>query len=162
SPGVANSPRFVTVVLNVLSASATAGPSVAPAGLLFTGAPGGANPAPKVLTVSELHGKPLTFTTSLAPAAPWLSIQPASGTVAPKTPVEITVAPSLKELTSQIYKTTLNLAFSDGSKRAVPIVVTVNAGAPTSSSDFTRATSASCTATKLVPLSTELGSGFSV
>jgi sugar lactone lactonase YvrE len=79
SPGVANSPRFVTVVLNVLSAAATAGPSVDPAGLLFTGTLGGTNPSPQALTVSKLHGKALQFTTSLSPAAPWLSVQPTKG-----------------------------------------------------------------------------------
>ena len=82
--------------------------------------------------------------------------------MAPNAPVNITVAPSLKGLTSQIYKTVLNLAFSDNSKRAVPVVLAVNAGAPASASDFSEASAASCAPTKLVPVSTQLGSGFSV
>ena len=62
SPGVANSPRFVTVVLNVLGTSQTSVPSVDPASFLFTAAAGGANPAGQTLTISEVHGAAVQFT----------------------------------------------------------------------------------------------------
>ena len=78
SPGVTNSPRFLTVVLNVLSAAQTAGAAVNSAGLVFTGTAGGANPAAQTLTVSKLHGAGVAFTSSISFDQPgqWIAATP--------------------------------------------------------------------------------------
>ena len=164
APGIINSPRFITVVLMVLSPSETAGPVVDPAGLVFTGSPGGANPGAQTITVSKLRGSSVTFTSKLTfnDGKSFLTALPATGTVAPKAPVRIALQPNIAGLPAQVYTASLDLTFSDGSLRSVPIALTLAAGAATSSFAKAQALEAPCTAAKLVPVVTALGSGFSV
>jgi uncharacterized protein (TIGR03437 family) len=164
APGVINSPRFATVVLMVLSPSETPTPSVDPAGLVFTGSPGGSSPAAQTITVSKLRGAAVQFTSKLTfnEGKTFLTAQPSTGTVAPKSPVRITLQPGITGLPAQVYTASLDLTFSDGSLRSIPVALTLAAGAATSSFAKRQARDASCTAAKLVPVVTALGSGFSV
>ena len=116
SPGVANSPRFATVVLTVLTALQTAGPSLNPAGFLFAAAPGGANPAAQTLAVSTVHAAAVSFTSSVAydQTAQWLTVTPAAGSVAASKPVTIALQPNIAGLVIGVYTATLNLSFSGG------------------------------------------------
>jgi len=167
APGVTNSPRFITVVLNVLSAAQTTGPAVSPAGFVFSGVASGGNPAAQTLTVSKLHGAALTFTSafafdqSVAQGSGWLTAKSASSTVATGQPVAIALTPNIAGLAAGAYTGTLKLTFSDGSARVVPLALTLApAGSASSTSRFRPA--ASCTAAKLVPVVTAISSGFSL
>jgi uncharacterized protein (TIGR03437 family) len=160
SPGVANSPRFVTVVLRVLAASQASGPAVAPAGLLFHATAGSANPPAQTLTISELGGSPLNWTTSIAfpEGVKWLNVLPGSGSVSPGSPAKLTLQASVAGLAAQVYTASITLNFSDGSQRIVPATLTVVAAA---SAQAIHA-DALCAPTKLVVVPTTLGAGFSV
>jgi len=166
SPGVANSPRYVTVVLKVLSAAQTSGASVSPAALLFSASTGGSNPASQTFTVSELHGAALPFTASLTfgQAAQWLTMTQTTNSVAPDKPAVITLKPNIAGLSAQVYTAALNLSFSDASMTTIPATLTVNNAATTSALGTLRphATGSACTPTKLLPVMTALSSGFNV
>jgi uncharacterized protein (TIGR03437 family) len=162
SPGVNNSPGFITVVLDVLSAAQTTSASVSPAGFAFTGTAGGASPAAQTLTVSKLHGATVTFTSSIVfgQSARWLTATPNSGSVAAGKPVPITLTPNAASLAAGVYTATITLNFSDGASRVVPLVLSLApSGAGALSKLLLRAI---CTPTKLVPVVTALGVGFSV
>jgi uncharacterized protein (TIGR03437 family) len=162
SPGVANSPRFVTVVLNVLSASQTSGPSVSPAGFLFTGTLGGASPAAQNLTVSILHGAAQQVASSVAfgDANQWLALNPAAGSVAAGKPLTIALKPNTGGLAAGVYTATITLSFTDGSTRTIPATLTISAASATGTSVSSRAVT--CAPTKLLPSASSLSSGFSL
>jgi uncharacterized protein (TIGR03437 family) len=162
SPGVANSPRFVTVVLNILTASQTTGPSVAPSSILFTTTQGAANPAAQTLSVSILHGAAVSFTSSLrfGDQNQWLVVSPASATVTAGKPVSLSLQVNSQGLPPGVYNAILNLAFSGGAARNIPVTLTV---APAGSSHATPfKPSATCSPTQLIPSVTALGGNFSV
>ncbi|MGD1071167.1 MAG: IPT/TIG domain-containing protein [Bryobacteraceae bacterium] len=163
SPGVVNSPRLVTVILTVLSAAQTTGASVSPAGLLFSGEPGGSNPASQTVTLSKLHGAALQFTASLSfgQASQWLTLTDSSTSVAPDKPAVITLKPNIAGLAAHVYTATLNLTFSDGSTTKVPATLVVANGA-VGSIRGPRTTTPACTPTTLLPVMTALSSGFTL
>ncbi len=59
-----NSPRQVTVVLNLLGPAQDPGPVVLPTGLIFAGPAGGQNPDPQTITVYNLSTAPLIMGSS--------------------------------------------------------------------------------------------------
>jgi trimeric autotransporter adhesin len=162
SPGVANSPRLVTVVLNILSASQTSGPSVSPASFLFTATAGAANPASQTLTVSTLHGAAVAFTASATfiNTNHWLTVTPASSSASAGKPASLSLQASSQGLAAGVYTATVNLAFSGGSARSIPVTLAVTGAGATSASITAKA--AACTPTQLLPAVTALGSGFTV
>ncbi len=60
--GVTNSPQFVSVVLNILAATANPGPSVTPTGMIFTAVVNGANPAVQSVALSDVLSRSTSFT----------------------------------------------------------------------------------------------------
>jgi uncharacterized protein (TIGR03437 family) len=160
SPGVANSPRFVTVVLRVLAPSQTSGPSVAPAGFLFHAVAGAGNPPAQTLTISELGGSALTYTTSVTfpEGVNWLNLPPDSGSVSPGSPVKLALQANITGLAAQVYTASIALNFSDGSQRTVPATMTVTS-APSAQVAHAAAV---CAPAKLLVVPTTLGAGFSV
>ncbi len=162
SPGVANSPRFATVVLTVLTAAQTTGPSLNPAGFLFSAALTGANPPAQTLEVSTVHSAAITFTSSdrYDQTAQWLTVIPTTGSVTAGKPVSITLQPNIAALAAGVYTATLNLSFSGGAARSVPMTLTVSSG--TSPGGSVLIPRAVCTPTRLLPVPTAIGSGFSL
>jgi hypothetical protein len=144
SPGVVNSPRFVTVVLGVLSAAQTSGPSVSPAGFLFTAVAGGANPAAQTLTISEVHGATVSYTSTITfgGANQWLTATPGAGSLTQAKPASLILQPNIAGLAPRVYTATLNLTFAGGGTRSVPATLIVYAassasGSPAAGSDRT-------------------------
>jgi uncharacterized protein (TIGR03437 family) len=135
SPGATNSPRFVT----------------------------GAAPAPQVLTVAKLHGQALQFTSAIVPGngGAWLTSQTSSGAVAPNRPATITLQPNVAGLQPIVYTASLNLTFSDGSTRSVPVSLAL-ASAPLVATASLRRRAAGCTPSKLIPAMTAFGPGFTL
>jgi uncharacterized protein (TIGR03437 family) len=164
SPGVANSPRFITVVLHILSPSQTSSANVSPASFLFSAAAGGANPPAQTLTLSIAHGSPSYTSTS---TSQFLTVSPATGNFTSSTPASLTVQPVISGLAPGIYTATINLSFSGGAVRAVPVTLSVYSASSSSSAsripragEHPRATT--CAPTQLLPAITVLGAGFSV
>ena len=164
SPGVSNSPRFVTVVLNVLTAAQSSGPSIDPAGFIFTAPLGGASPAPQTLTLSLLHGTGLSFTSALTfgGSNSWLTATPSSGSVTPARPAAIVLQPNIAGLPAGVYTATLTLTFSNGAIRAVPATLTVSNAASGASIRSGPLPRASCTPQQLLPTMTAIGAGFTL
>ncbi len=168
SPGVANSPRFITVVLHILSPSQTSASNVSPASFLFSGAAGGANPPAQTLTLSIAHGSPsYTSTITYGSTSQFLTVLPATGSFSSSTPANLTVQPVIAGLAPGIYTATINLNFSGGAVRAVPVTLSVYSGSSASAASRTarageRPRATTCAPTQLLPAITVLGAGFSV
>jgi uncharacterized protein (TIGR03437 family) len=166
SPGVANSPRFVTVVLSVLSAAQTTGPTVSPASFLFAGTPSGPNPPAQNLTVSLLHGAALTLSAKVTfgSSTQWLTVSPSSGTVSTAHALTLGLQPATAGLSAGVYSATVTLTFSDGSTRIIPVTLTVapSASATSSTANHELPRANSCLPTRLLPAVTSIGSSFSV
>ena len=166
--GAINSPQSFCVVLLVLPADANPGPVVEPAALLFVGPPGGGNPAPQTLRVSNMTSRPLTLSSTAAfgGGANWFSYQPAGGAVAPGAPVTVTVQPNLSALPPGTYGGELTFGFAEGGPSAkIGLQAVAPSRAAGSSAKATRdagAQQAQCTPTKLLPVFTGLASNFNL
>ena len=160
SPGVPNSPQTVTVVLSEQAANTSAGSLVQPGGLLFTGT------APQSLTLTSTAGGGSKFNSSptFTSGQQWFTYQPASGTVPAGGSATVTVQPSASGLAAGVYNGAITFVFDDGTVVQVGLLLVVAAGG-SSSSPLLGATAAGpgavCAATKLLPLITSLGPGFS-
>ena len=156
----ANSPQFVTVVLNVLPGGGNAGVGAAPAGLLFTAAPGGPNPAAQAISLTNLSPRAVTFgaSVSFGDGRPWFTAQPLSGSIGPGQSTALRVTPELANFTAGVYNANITVAFSDGTTSQIQLLLVVSpAGGPAASKNRLVE---GCTPTRLVPLVTSLGAGF--
>ena len=169
SPGVANSPQIVSVVLNVFTPDASPGALITPTGLIFVGQ-AGTTPASKNISINNPSPTPIMFTTAVfsTTGPTFFTATPLNGTVRTGTPSTVTVQPVLTGLTAGVYRGELDFVFSDGSIRRVAIIliVTPSSGSSPAGSLATRLTgaplAAGCTPTKLIPVFTQLGAGFKV
>ena len=172
--GAANSPQVVSVVLNVLSPANSPGAFVQPSGLIFVGSAGGTNPAAKTLSITNPSPNPLTFlgTAFTTNASNWLTFTPASGTVSANQPASVSIQPILQGLAPGVYTAdfVLNIVPSSTSPTTTlpqtlhieVLLVVLPAGSssvvPAERSAEPHATG--CTPTKLVPVFTQLATGF--
>ena len=127
SPGAANSPHSVSVVLNVLPAGSNPGPEVRPSGLIFIGAPGD-SPGSQNVMVSNPQGSPITFGGyffTVPTGGNWLQFLPTNATVQPNAPAQVVVQPDYTSLQSGVYQGFVSLGFLDGSSRSVHILSVV-------------------------------------
>ncbi len=156
-----NTPQIVTVVLNVLAPGSDPGPLIRPTGLIFT-TPAGANPGSQNVLVSNLSAAATSFISGQLSDAPGnlFKNQPAQASVAPNSPVTITVQPALAGVDPQVYRGTLTLQFATGAAQTVSLLFVVAGGGVGASDHSARV--AGCTPSKLVPLFTSLSYGFNV
>lgn len=164
--GVGNSPQSVSVVLKVAPADADLGASIYPTGLIFVAQAGGANPAAKTVSLTNPSPTPLSFATVplFGPGVSSLIVQPASGQVSATSPVQITVQPNISGLASNVYSGEVGVQFSDGKTRHIAVVLIIVPGSAPSNvlrADAAPLAASTCTPTKLIPVFTQLGSGFS-
>jgi uncharacterized protein (TIGR03437 family) len=163
SPGAADSPQTAVVVLNVLPAT-TVVPTAEPTGLIFVGPQGGANPAPKLVTVANSSNQSVTVTATVVSQQNGLfSTNLSNATVTSAQPAQFMVSPNLSGLKAGVYRGVLRLGFGNGSIQEVTILVVVTPPASTTApQDSIRnaAMPAACTPTQLLPVSTVLGPGF--
>ena len=168
APGVDNSPQVASVVLNVAASGTNLGAFVDPTGLILVGAAGGAAPAAKTITITNPSPTPLTFGSTLYSASgntSWLTVTPSNGMVTSSAPTQVKIQPVLTGLTPNVYTAELTLYFSPGNtmKHVQIILIVVPAGTVTSTDSTAQgipALATGCTPTKLVPVFTQLGSGF--
>jgi len=164
APGAANSPQSVTVVLNLLRQGESAGVTVDPAGLLFTGIPGGPNPAAQSLRIVNSAGRPVPFgaTASFGDRRAWFAASPASGTLAPGQVATVEVRPNIAGFETGVFNATLTFAFgNDLPTRLVPmaLVLSPTGGAPQTAKS---GRAADCSPRRLVPVFTTLGPRFTI
>jgi uncharacterized protein (TIGR03437 family) len=162
APQAGNSPRLVSVVLNVLPAGMSPGAQVYPSGLLFTGVANGANPDPKTVTLTNVAATAAAYTSSnlTDDGASWITLTPASGSVPGSASSTFAVQPNIGGLGPGVWQGAITLRFGDGSVRVVNVALVLRSGQPAGSSKQHLA--GGCTPSKLVPLFTSLGSSFSV
>ncbi len=166
--GVANSPQTVSIVLKVAAANVDLGASVYPTGLIFVAQAGGSDPAAKTISLTNPSPSTLTFNagTSFGQATSWFTVQPPSAPVNATNPVTITVQPKTAGLAAGIYVGDILLTFAeDNSSRHVAVLLIVVPGSTTTkmlgAAASRPAAASNCTPTKLIPVFTQLGSGFS-
>jgi uncharacterized protein (TIGR03437 family) len=164
--GASNTPQFVSIVLNVLKPGTNIGPIVEPSGLLFKAVAGGESPSSQTIMIQNTSGSPVNFHSGrvTVDGNNWLTSSPSDGTVTPTSPTRIVVQPQTGSLGQGVYQGTLTLSFSDGSRRVVSVVLVIVApgSALPSSARTAAAAPAACAPKKLIPLFTQLPSGFSV
>jgi uncharacterized protein (TIGR03437 family) len=162
--GAANSPQTAVVVLNVLAANNSA-PVVEPAGLIFTSAQDGSNPAAQTVTVSNPSSQSVMVTPS-APAQQngLFSVTPSSSvTIASDQSSQFTISANLSGLAAGVYSGLVDFQFGDGSVQqvAISLIVTPATGASAVQAGIHAATTEPvCTPTMLLPVSTALGQSF--
>jgi adhesin/invasin len=163
-------PVSITVVLSIVSAGTAAPAQVSPTGLVFV-ATSGVTAKPQSFTISNITSTPLTFTATGASTPSWFTLTPKSGSITTALPATITVTPASASLSPGVYPGTITLAFSDSTTQTVTLLLVVSSSTPTSSVTTSVTTSASahlrdfataaCTPTKLLPVLTSVGTGFS-
>ncbi|HLK18099.1 MAG TPA: hypothetical protein VKT81_04050, partial [Bryobacteraceae bacterium] len=159
SPGAANSPRVVTVVLNISSANAVVDPTVSPTGLIFVANAGGSDPAAQTVSLSNPSLSDIGYkaTTYFINGNKWYTALPASGTVDTGSADTVTVQPQIAGLAAGVYIGEIAFTFDDNSTRNVAVVlIVVPGGGPRTS----HAAAPACTPSKLIPVFTELGDNF--
>ncbi len=165
APSADNSPQFVSVYVNVLPAGSNPGPILQPSGLRFTGVAGGSNPGSQTVLVYNSTASPVSFTSSrtFIDGKDWFVHVPSGGTVIKGQPARILVQPSIAGLSPGVRRGALNVQFSDGSVRAIDILLVLTSGgaSPQSLKDD-RHSLDGCSPSALLPVFTSLGQDFSV
>ncbi len=163
SGGAANTPQEVVAVLQVLPPRSDLAPIVQPTSLIFTAPAGVSSPSSQNVLVYDPTGTGKSFSSTASGAGSLVTL-PTDATIPPTEPVQVVVQPVVNGLAPGTYPGTLTLQFSDGRLSAVGItfVVTSAAGATSENSHAIPHDAGACVPTKLIPVLTTLGSGFTV
>jgi uncharacterized protein (TIGR03437 family) len=172
SSSAGNSPQIATVVLNVTTAANSPGLSFSSTGLIFVAAAKGANPAAKSIVVSNPSPTPVMVGVSASSSpAGIFTVTESAPTVFSDGPVTVQVQTNISGLAPGPYLGELDVSGSDGSFHRIVLLLVLTPGAgaaavqtTTSAADSAIATTttANCTPQKLLPVFTQLGSGFNV
>ena len=155
-----NSPQFVSVVLQVLPEGANPGPVIRPTGLIFAAVAGGESTGSQVVSISNLSGRPLGFTTGrvTSDGSNWLVNLPTDGVATPTATARVVVQAEPGNLAPGIRRGALTLLFADGTARAVSVLFVL---LPAQPGNPLRA-AAGCRPTRLLPVFTSLSADFIV
>ena len=117
----ANSPRTIGVVVNVLDSTAHISPVADTSGLIFTADAGDDDVASQFVTISNLSGSAIGYTTAVVTndGGGWCSASPANGSVAQTATLAIDV--DYAKLKAGLYSCELRIIFEDGSVQNVII-----------------------------------------
>ena len=177
APDAANSPRIVTVVLNLEPAASGTRLVVRPVGLIFVAKRDEGAPEPQQVLLANvsLAGIPFSAQVSTLTGDGWLSATEAvgsEGVVQPGEPVVLDVEVDPTGLDPGIYKGLLLLSLADGLSRAVDVALVVADQAEpavpkTSSIETAELTvagpsGAGCVRTELAPVLSLLGGTLTV
>jgi uncharacterized protein (TIGR03437 family) len=169
-----NSPEVASVVLNVLSPDNSPGAFVQPSGLIFVGSAGGTNPAAQTLSITNPSPNSLaylvtSFSNSSSSGPSWLTPSPVSGSVSASEPASVSVQPSLQGLAPGVYTADLTFNIAPANSAALTpqtlhiaiLLLVLPEGSSSSAQPAAQPHSTSnCTPTKLLPVFTLLGAGF--
>lgn len=162
SPQAENFTQVATVVLTVYPSTTMLGAMIQPAGLIFVAPVNGANPAPRNVTVTNPSNGTLTFRTStfFENGNGWFSVQPTNGAITSAQPANLAVQIDTAGLAAGAYLGDLALTFvEDGTVRHVVVLLVIIPAAADPPPPLR--TAAGCTPTRLLPVFTLLGAGFS-
>ena len=154
-------PVTIAIVLNIVPAGASAPPIVSPSGIVLTGSPG-STLAPQTFTISNLTSLPISFTAAGSNTPLFFNVTPSAATIPAAQSATLKITPTLAGLTAGAYKGTITLTFGDGSTQIVQLLLVLSPGASSSNASVHRLATSTCTPTKLLPIFTSIGSGFSV
>ena len=162
APGANNTPRLVTVTLNVLPPGSKTGTRLNPAGLIFSARTGTSSPSSQLVNLTTTSagqvlatGQPFTLT-----GGDWLKILPTSLVVTSNDPRTIVVQPDIGRLTPGEYRASLTYQFSDKTMpQAVNVYFLVLDNA-VSTAAVHEAAAAGCTPKKLIAVERSLGAEF--
>ena len=159
APDAANSPRFTTVVLNLLGGDQDPGPIVDPRGLIFASTLADPAPSPQSFRISNLTSRSIAFTLQglTLTGGGWLAPTAAQGVVGPGKPANIGVQVRPDGLGAGIYRGLLRLQFDAGLTRAVEVLLVVSPEAVTSLKPPARLPQGACSRTEVAPLFKVLG-----
>jgi len=164
--GVSNTPQFVVVVLDILSATANPGAPVTPTGMIFTAVVNGANPAAQSVAIGDVLSRTTTFTaTGTATTSPsWFTVTPSGGVAQPGQTMNIQVQANVANLAPGVYSGTLTLQFPEDNvtrQIALLLVVASNSTEVAQGKYAPRQAVIPCQPTQLLMVFTQLGAGFS-
>jgi uncharacterized protein (TIGR03437 family) len=130
APDAANAQQTVSVVLQIATAETALRPVIEPAGLVFTGVPGGAALATQTITLTNPTRTAISFTATadFTGSRTWFSVSPASGSVAAGQTATIEVRPATSGIAAGVYSGAIDLRFG-GETTRVGAVLVLNAAA---------------------------------
>lgn len=162
APAAGNATQLVSVVLNLLPSDKNPGAQLYPGGLIFTGVAGGPNPDPQTVTLTNAAASSLTYTSSKATDdnTAWIFLDSPAGSAPASSSVALAIQPNIAGLGPGVRQGAVTLQFGDGSFRSINLALVLRAGAAASSTKARFA--AGCNPSKLVPLFSSFGGGFSV
>jgi len=161
-------PITIAIVLHIVPAGTAAPPAVTPSGLLFLGTPG-ATLKSQAFTISNLTSAALAFNTVASGTPNWFAFTPQTGTINAAQTISITITATLGSMAAGVYPASIKLLFGDGSTQTVALLLVISAtagsaGVTTNETPepfaITPEAAAACTATKLLPVFTAIGTGF--
>jgi len=168
--GAADSPQTISVVLTVAAPAQSPGPSLSTTGLIFVVQAGATIATARTITVTNPSPNPLSFATTAfsGKGTAFYTVSPSSGTLTSGQPVQISVQPTPSGLGAGVYSGNLTSVFADAKtqtvyQRRVAILLIVVPSAGSVANGLAPAPrAAGCTPTKLIPVLTQLGDGFTV
>jgi len=155
-----HSPVSITVVFSIVAAGAAAPAQISPAGLAFV-ATFGVSPQPQSFTISTVASTPVSFTATGVSSPTWFTLAPTSGSVTTALPATVIVTPASASLAPGVYEGSITLAFSDSSAQTVTLLLVVSLSAQTAMASARPRTTGACVPSKLLPVLTSVGTGFS-
>jgi uncharacterized protein (TIGR03437 family) len=167
APAAPNSPRLLSVVLNVSAATVNPGPVLDQTGLVFVGLVSGADPSAQAVRITNLTNRPSSFTAAVSALGTQnpFTVSPTSGSVSPNQPVPVSVQPKTAGLTVGVYRGSLILQFpQDNTNRVVDLLLVVTPVLPAVQAEarMPDVAAATCKPTKLLPVFTLLGANFNI
>lgn len=158
SPGAANSPQVLSVVLTIAPLGTLSVPDVRPTGLVFVSTANGPI-APQEFVITNTSGSANSFRSTRGAA--FFSYQPTTGSLPPGQPVPISVQPNLQGEGPGVQRGSITLQFADGSTRLVAVLLVVPGSAAASAVGHAQSSHVSgCQASNLNLVFTLLGQGF--
>ena len=149
----------IAIVLHIVPAGTAAPPAVSPTGLVFLGAPGATLNAQN-FNITNLTSSAIKVSGVASNAPKFFSFAPASGTIPAASTMTFTVTPSVTGLTAGVYNGTITLTFGDGSTQTVQLLLVLSTSPGSTAALHPHATTA-CTPSRLLPVFTTIGAGFS-
>jgi uncharacterized protein (TIGR03437 family) len=139
SPGAANGQQSFTVLLNVVNAGDLGStPQVFSSGGILAVPAGSSANATQTINLFNPAGQSLSYSTAVytgSSGSQWLTVGPASGSVAGGANSTITVSASAAGMTAGILNGTVQVAFSEGTVATLPFALVVLPGTGTSSAE---------------------------
>jgi uncharacterized protein (TIGR03437 family) len=150
-------PVSIAVVLSIVPAGSPAAPVVSPNGLVFLGTTG-SSPKLQNFSISNLTSSTLTYTATTMQPTAFFNLTPQNGAINAAQTQTFVVTPASSSLAAGVYRGSIVFKFGDGSSQTIDVLLVVSSGSI--NTPFEREATG-CSATKLLPVLTSLGSGFS-